>query len=616
MHSQRHRVVVVLAVLVLWASLTALPAWANKTISTSDGVTLTLTDAGAFSSLTVDGNTVPTLSGVTGGFFIVPVESLPGDHRVDFLHQTYYAGTPVTGTATHVGNDLHLTTGTIENHTFDIWIRGGLPYLKFEGTVHRHDRHGQRLLDGLPDAGGRQRLDLGEPARGTPDSPNGVRAPIPSVQTIDTSSNANWYFARTTVVYAGRHSWQSINPYGSITRNGSGSGTANMGLSLSPMLYPPQAYMIEYNAQTGFFIEFEMGTTTKTTRNPNAAKFNFVVLSGTLPRGGCARRCSASSPSSRTGGTAPSRGGTGVLTFPPTPANNCSNPQDYRIKFEEGRVWTSSDPTYYSQGPILTMRYAEPWAWHTEFTDVPTFEQKAKDIPANTGPHPYPNCCCANGNPSGLCDRDVAQLQLLSGVMNPDGTYAGSKGPERVDPAFDDSGMYRGRSPTRTRRFPTSAISRPGATGPRSPKDFESRRRNRGTDLPNPPGADIRPAPIWIPRAGFGPAGTSPTTSTPITGLPMITARACTGIRTTTRVSALRQRSGLHVGAHEQHQVHEVLLRADAPGRTPGDREHLPWTGKRRSISPSWMFADRRPSSHCGRPSEPGPRADACDLRA
>ncbi len=54
----------------------AFPALATKTVSTTDGMTLTLSDTGAFSSLTVDGNTVPTLAGINGGFFIIPMDGV------------------------------------------------------------------------------------------------------------------------------------------------------------------------------------------------------------------------------------------------------------------------------------------------------------------------------------------------------------------------------------------------------------------------------------------------------------------------------------------------------------------------------------------------------------
>ena len=77
-----------------------------------------------------------------------------------------------------------------------------------------------------------------------------------------------------------RHPKLSESPFGAITAYNV-SGVSNMGISLTPLFYPPQAYAIEYNAQTGFFIEFELGTTAKTTRNPNIATFHFVLYQHT-----------------------------------------------------------------------------------------------------------------------------------------------------------------------------------------------------------------------------------------------------------------------------------------------------------------------------------------------
>ena len=109
----------------------ALPALANVSVSTTDGVTLTLTNTGAFSSMTVNGNTVPTLSGVNGGFYIVPMDGVV----IDANRNTYYPGTQVTGTATQSGNVVTITTSTAQNQTFSITLTGGLPYIKVDGTV-------------------------------------------------------------------------------------------------------------------------------------------------------------------------------------------------------------------------------------------------------------------------------------------------------------------------------------------------------------------------------------------------------------------------------------------------------------------------------------------------
>ena len=130
MRPEPYRFYAVLAVLVLVLTVAALPALATKTVSTSDGMTLTLTDTGAFSSLTVDGNTVPTLAGVNGGFFIYPVDGT----TIAVDRKTFNAGTQITGTATQNGSNVTIT-GTAQNQTFNITLTGGLPYIKVDGTV-------------------------------------------------------------------------------------------------------------------------------------------------------------------------------------------------------------------------------------------------------------------------------------------------------------------------------------------------------------------------------------------------------------------------------------------------------------------------------------------------
>ena len=255
MQSEHYRFHAVLAALVFVLFCAALPALAVKTVSTSDGVTLTLTDTGAFSSLTVNGNTVPTLAGVNGGFYIVPMDGV----AIDAARHTYYPGTQITGTATQSGSNVTIT-GTAQNQTFNITLTGGLPYIKVDGTVTGNGSDHAFLVD--------FRL---------PVNANGWTWAnrVNSVQTIDTSSNSNWYFAGIGFHWVW-HPQLSESPYGTITAHNV-SGVSDTGLSLTPLFYPPAAYAIEYNAQTGLFIEFELGTTPKTTKHPNTADFHFVL---------------------------------------------------------------------------------------------------------------------------------------------------------------------------------------------------------------------------------------------------------------------------------------------------------------------------------------------------
>ncbi len=467
-----------------------LPAIANVSVSTNDGVTLTLDNTGVFVSMTVNGNTVPTLTGVAGGFFIIPCENLPvlpgrndppGAARVDFTHTTNYVpcSTAVTGTATQVGSDIHLTTGTIQNHTFDIWIRGGLPYLNVQGTVTGTTTNDKAFL-----------LDFRLPVnannwtwynrlQGTPDGSDADGA-VPSSQIINTGSTSNWYYARA-LFFAGRHSWQSIHPYASVSAYDV-SGVSNMGISMGPLLYPPQSALTEYNVQTGFLIEFELATTTKTTTyNPNTTNFYFVLYQHN-PKWGiraAVQRYQSFFPSwwnriTPGGNWFVGGGGSGLVT----------TPSDFAIKYMEchaGSTWQNSDP-YWNANNIMTMRYSEPWCWHSYYLDTPTMTAKAQDIPAN---QTTDGCCGTNNNK--VWNRDVGQLLLLSSAMNPDGSYWGVG-----DPAFNDSGLIRivtNPDP----ELPNFLNFTPGRNRSQIDEDLECRRMDTASppDPPNPPGGDV-----------------------------------------------------------------------------------------------------------------------------
>jgi len=366
------------------------------TVSTTDGMTLTLTSTGAFSSLTVDGNTVPTLSGVNGGFFIVPMDGV----IIDATRHTYYAGTQITGTASQSGSDIHLTTSTIQNQTFDIWLRGGLPYIKIDGTVTGNGTDHTFLID----------FRIPVDATGWTWG-NRVNQP----QTI-VSGSSNWYFANI-----GFH-WQwhpqlSVNPYGTVTKTTS----PTMGLSLTPLFYPPAAYAIEYNSQTGFFIEFELGTTSKTTKHPNTADFHCVFYKHNPAWGNrsAVQRYQSFFPQwfrrSVTGGN---------WYVDCNHANYPTTPEDFRLKFDECVGW--SDATTEAHG-MLTCRYIEPWCWHIwSASDVNGLWAETADIDANwTMAQPPCHCPGNRGMPNAVC----AQAEFNSMGQNPDGTWIGPDNP-------------------------------------------------------------------------------------------------------------------------------------------------------------------------------------------
>ncbi len=389
------RAVPLLSLLVLGVLLlAALPAGA-VTVSTSDGMTLTLTSTGAFSSLTVDGNTVPTLSGVSGGFFIVPMDGV----IIDATRHTYYAGTQITGTATQNGSNVTIT-GTAQNQTFSITLTGGLPYIKVDGTVTGNGTDHAFLVD----------FRIPVDATGWMWSNR-----INQAQTI-ASGSSNWYFASI-----GFH-WQwhpqlSVNPYGTVTKTSS----PTMGLSLTPFFYPPSAYAIEYNSQTGFFVEFELGTTSKTTKHPNTADFHFAFYKHDPKWGNrsAVRRFQSFFPQWFRRSVS---GGNWYVDC--THSNYPTNPGDFRLKFGETTSW--ADATTQADGALMC-RYIEPWCWHVwSASDNAGLMAETADIDSNwTMADPPCHCPGNRGMPNAVC----SQAQFNSMGQNPDGSWIGPDNP-------------------------------------------------------------------------------------------------------------------------------------------------------------------------------------------
>jgi hypothetical protein len=197
-------------------------AAAAVSVATNDGVVLTLNNDGSWNSLTIDGTPAPELSGVTGGFVIARMEGT----RIPWQRNVFYAGTPVTGTATQQGSDVHFTA-TAEGISFDITLSGGGSYIGVDGTVTGPgtDRVFIVYFRMPVDADGWKWWDH-----------------INMSRTIANGS-ANWYLSNRQnpdigVFHQARHPDLSLNPFGSISRT---SG-AEMGLSVSPLFYPPCAY--------------------------------------------------------------------------------------------------------------------------------------------------------------------------------------------------------------------------------------------------------------------------------------------------------------------------------------------------------------------------------------
>jgi len=389
-----------LALLLCLAWGAAIGARGDVTVSTTDGLDLVLSDAGAFNSMTVGGYTVPVLGGPSGGFFIIPMDGV----ALNYQRKTFYAGTQLTGTATLETATTVRLMGTAQQQSFNILITGGLPYLLIDGTVTGDGSDHAFLLDfRLP-------VDANGWTWG-----NRINQP----ETIDTSSIGNWYFAND--VFRGpKHPYLSINPYGAISRTTSPA----MGLSLTPLFYPPQAYAIQYNSQFGFRLEFELGTTPKTLKHPNTAEFHFVLYRHNPAWG-------QRSAVERFQGFFPAwfdrtvSGGnwfldqvghdavTGHDNLPPTP-------EDFRLKFGQGTRW---DDDYTIAHGILTLREQEPWAWHGFTTDPALVEAETADTSAS-----WSGACHCPGN-RGLRNPEAAQAVLNSAAQNPDGSYVGPDDP-------------------------------------------------------------------------------------------------------------------------------------------------------------------------------------------
>ena len=395
---------VVLVALALLLHLTVLAS--AQSVSTSDGVTLNFTSTGAFSSMTVNGNTVPTLSGVTGGFFIVPMDGV----AIDSTRHTYYPGTQITGTATQNGSNLTIT-GTAQNQSFSITLTGGLPYIKVDGTVTGNGSDHAFLVDfRLP-------VDANNWTWANRVSNSTVTTSPTPTQVISTSPNTNWYFAATGFHWVW-HPQLSQNPYGTITAYNV-SGVSNMGISLSPLFYPPCAYAIEYDAQTGFFIEFELGTTPKTTKHPNTADFHFVLYQHNPKWGNrsAVQRYQSFFPDWF------NRATTGGNWFGDvTHANYPATTTDFRMKYAEG---TAYDDSITEADGILTMNYTEPWCFHTWTEDPGQVWPETLDVAANWSTD---NCHCPGNR--GMTNAECTQAMFNSVVMNPDGSFVGPDSPD------------------------------------------------------------------------------------------------------------------------------------------------------------------------------------------
>ena len=375
------------AALLIGLGVATTPAQAVS-VSTNDGVTLTLNSDGSWNNLTVNGTAIPTLGGVTGGFVLYPTDGI----IIPWQRNTFYTGTPVRGSATQNGSNINFS-GSANGINFNITLTGGLPYIKVDGTATGGGTdHSFILYFRIPvDANGWKWWDH-----------------INASRTIANGAG-NWYFVNSHFHQA-RHPDLSDNPFGAITK----TTATTMGLSLTPVFYPPQAYAIQYNSQGGLWIEIEMGVTSRTTRHPNQASFSFLLYQHDPAWGdrSAVARVYSFFPAWF---TKISPGGNWLVDYGYYP----SNPSDFAIKYLETNNFATS---WADTNSIYACKYNEAWCYHWGSTDTNYLEQRAQDNSNNWGTE-----CTGKGQ--SYCE--AAQAIILSGMKNYNGSYVGPDDPAR-----------------------------------------------------------------------------------------------------------------------------------------------------------------------------------------
>ena len=365
-------VAILLVMAMAMLCLAGSPALATKTVSTSDGVSLNFTDTGAFSSMTVNGNSVSLLNGVSGGFYIVPLDGVqpPGG----WCRHDWGAGSgavQITGTATQSGNTVTIT-GSASNESFNIVLTGGLPYIKVDGTVTGSTQNDHVF-----------QVEFRLPVNAQ-DWVWGNTMVEPKAITSDTSK---WY----DFLYCFGGSSSSSHPMLSNNHFGSISSTASpaMGISMSPLVYPPSAHVLDYNLLGGFRILFELGTTTKTTLHSNTADFHFVIYQHNPTYGNHAsvaryqsffpewfvRRYPGGNFADDDNLGGPS--GTNALTA------------DLCVRYIDSAYWANAYTSLSTLG-IYDCKYQEPWSAHNTWlgqlnpvNGSQAIEEMAKDVASN-----------------------------------------------------------------------------------------------------------------------------------------------------------------------------------------------------------------------------------------
>jgi len=370
-------------------------ASATVSVATNDGLVLTLNNDGSWNSLTVDGISIPQTSN-PAGFRVESAPDVPG-HR-----EQYFAGTGIVGTATQEGANVRLLASA-EGLDFDILLIGGGPYIEVDGSAT------------CPSAQDRTFIVY-------------FRIPVDAngwlwhedIATTDTIDTRNWFF-NPYVFQQQRHPQLSDNPFGSITKTTS----PEMGLSMSPFFYPPCAYALRYHDDTGFMIEFELGTSARTTKHPNSADFHFVLYQHDPEWG-------QRSAQDRFYGFFPqwfqkvARDGNWMDDYGIHP----TDPQDFSIVWFETYLW---DTPWVTDNDMYGCKYTEAWCEHIVW-DESEIEQKALDIPENDVWPPYGK---------GQSTKEYAQSAILSTSRHPDQGYIGPDESIWDDPDWGEGVSHR-----------------------------------------------------------------------------------------------------------------------------------------------------------------------------
>ena len=379
------------------ALLLVSPAAAAVTVATDDGLSLTLNSDGSWNSLTVDGNPIPQTANPSG-FRVEPFEG----KNITYTREVYFPATPIVGTATQEGSNARITA-TADGLDWDILLTGGGPCIEVDGTV--------------TNPYGTDRIFV--VYFRIPVNANGWLwgEDIGSNQTLDAR---NWFF-NEYVFQQARHKCLSANPFSSVTK----TSDPKMGLSLSPLFDPPCAHAIMYYYQSGFSIEFELGTSAKTTKHPNSADFHFVLYKHDPAWGhrSAVKRYYDFFPAWFQKVSLDGNWMDEYWNFP-------TDPQDFAIQYYETDFWNTQ---WALDNGIYSCKYAEAWCQHIVWAES-EMEQKALDIPENWGLAPYHK---------GIPTAEAAQTALMCTSTHPDQSYIGPDESLWEDPDWGEGVSWR-----------------------------------------------------------------------------------------------------------------------------------------------------------------------------